>query len=158
MKCSSGFRMRAELLFLWGPLHRMSAYHTLCPAWPCAVFYCFALHFRALFLPLLHESNHELSFSVPGNSCNQFSGRQTTFVQCLFGFLVKVCALTTLTALCFQHWRMKPRFLHQLLEHCDWDIYCHIRGIALGVNADVIVCVLCSPLSIFAIHLAQKLL
>jgi hypothetical protein len=58
---------------------------------------------------------------VAGNVCLNFFGLFDECVWCVFA----------LTALWIQHSQMKPRFHHLLLVWCDWEIYCHLCGIAL---------------------------
>jgi hypothetical protein len=71
---------------------------------------------------------------------------------------VNVCASIALTALLFQYSQMKSRFHYLLLVRCDWEIHCHLCGIALRkVKAEAILCVLCAPVSIFGTHVAQNL-
>jgi hypothetical protein len=80
-----------------------------------------------------------------------------TFVYTLSACLVNVYASTALTAYCFQHSQMKPRFCH--LSWCDWEIHCHLCGFALrkSTKAKAILCVLWATVSIFGTHLAQNL-
>jgi hypothetical protein len=54
-----------------------------------------------------------------------------TFVYTFLACLVNVCASTALTALWFQHAQMKHKFHHLLLIWCDFEIHCHLYGIAL---------------------------
>jgi hypothetical protein len=126
---------------------------------PTLFFLCFAVHFWHYCGPLLHEFHHQHSFPILENSCHQFSGRQTTFVSTFSACLMIVCASTALTPLWPQHSQMKPRFYHLLLVQCDWEIHYHVCGIALNkcTKAEVILCVLCAPVSIFWTHLAQNL-
>jgi hypothetical protein len=112
-----------------GALYCMSAFHA----------FCFELlwHYCG---PLLHEFHRQHSFPT-ANSCHRLSGRRLfkLFLACL----VNVYAFAALTALWFQRSHMEPRF-HQLFT-IDWEIHCHLHGIALKMSKP-------KPFSVFYMH------
>jgi hypothetical protein len=72
--------------------------------------------------------------------------------------LMNVCASIALTALWFQHSQIKSRFHHHLPIWCDWEILHHLCGITLkNVKAEVILCILCTPMIIFGTYFVQNL-
>jgi hypothetical protein len=148
LKCFSSARVRAAVcghaLSWWCTtpdvgIPRLLFWMTLCNI------LCFAIPFSCHCSSLLHEFHHQHSFPVLENSYHQFSGRRQLFK--LFSSFGDECAPTALTDLWFQHSQMKPRFRHLLC--CDRNSSPPLWYRSKNVTAEAILCVLCTPMSIF---------
>jgi hypothetical protein len=101
------------------------------PEWSYAVFLVFRKQYTSYVsvvpccmnsttsTPFLSQKTAAVSILANNVCLNFFS----LFGECVYDHC--------LTALWFQHSEMEPRFHHLLFICCDWEIHCHLCGIAL---------------------------